>query len=276
MQSEVREFEFDQRDFNRVREVLYNAAGIKLADSKDSMVYSRLARRLRVLKIPSFADYLQFLAENQQEVEHFVNGLTTNLTSFFREHHHFEALYRYFQQAHGRQRIWCTASSTGEEAYSIAMCAAEAYRSLTPPVEILATDIDSNVLRTAMAGVYLQARIADISPGRVKRFFFKGKGANEGKVKVVSELRDLIRFQRLNLTEGAWQGIEGPFDVVFCRNVMIYFDKPTQLRVLNRLAALLKDDGLYFAGHSESFLNASALIKPIGKTVYRKVRTPSP
>ncbi|MEW9799459.1 CheR family methyltransferase [Alteromonas sp. CYL-A6] len=271
MNDEVREFHFCRDDFEQVRSVLYNAAGIKLADTKDSMVYSRLARRLRALKIPSFAEYLRFLKTNSDELEHFINGLTTNLTAFFRENHHFDALQNHLTHATGRQRIWCAASSTGEEPYSIAMCAAEAYGTLTPPVDILATDIDSNVLATASVGIYPAQRVNDMRNDRLKRFFHKGKGSSAGKVRVVPELQQLITFTRLNLTDAHWPQIKGPFDVIFCRNVMIYFDKETQLRVLRRLVGLLNDGGLYFAGHSESFLNAADLIRPVGKTVYRKV-----
>lgn len=275
MTAEVREFQFNRDDFEKVREVLYKLAGIKLADSKDSMVYSRLARRLRALRLTSFADYLGYLSESESEIEHFINGLTTNLTSFFRENHHFELLYRHLSHTRGRQRIWCAASSTGEEVYSIAICAAEAYQTLSPPVEIIATDIDSNVLKTAMAGVYPIERVSGMSEQRLRQFFHKGKGSNAGKVRVVPELTKLTQFKKLNLTEPAWDNINGAFDIIFCRNVMIYFDKATQMRVLKKLVSHLKDDGLYFAGHSESFLNASDLIKPIGKTVYQKVRNHS-
>jgi chemotaxis protein methyltransferase CheR len=273
MVMEAREFVFSTSDFNRVRAMLYDAAGIKLADSKDSMVYSRLARRLRALKITRFTDYLHYLETHTDELEHFINGLTTNLTSFFRENHHFEMLSRYLKSAHGQQRIWCTASSTGEEVYSIAMCAAEAYKTLTPPVEIIATDIDSNVLTSAQQGVYQKDRVANLAETRLKRFFHKGKGVNEGKVRIVPELRHLVTFQKLNLIEPQWPAIKGPLDIIFCRNVMIYFDKPTQAKVLTRLVTMLKDDGLYFAGHSESFAGTTKVLKPVGKTAYRKIHT---
>lgn len=271
MAEEVREFNFSHTDFTKVQSVLYKKTGIKLSDKKDAMVYSRLARRLRALQLNCFSDYLTFLAKNDDEVEHFINGLTTNLTSFFRENHHFDALYDYFKQAQGPQRIWCTASSTGEEPYSIAMCAAEAYASFSPPVEIIATDIDSNVLREAKLGVYAVDKVKSMSSQRLKQFFFRGTGTNSGLVKIVPELASLVSFKQLNLTDSNWPQVKGPFDLIFCRNVMIYFDKPTQIVVLTNLVKMLKNDGLYFAGHSESFLNASNLIKPIGKTVYRKV-----
>lgn len=270
MSNEVREFRFNQEDFNKVRSILYDLSGINLSDNKDSMVYSRLARRLRVLRLSSFSDYLDFLSKNSNEVEHFVNGLTTNLTSFFRENHHFEILYDYLKKASGHQKIWCAASSTGEEPYSIAMCAAEAYSSLSPPVSILATDIDSNVLAIAKDGIYNSDKVRSLSQNRLKQFFYNGKKSNEGKVKVVPEIQKLVKFSQLNLTDHQWTSIKGPFDIVFCRNVMIYFDKPTQLKILKKLVDKMPDHGLYFAGHSESFLNASNVVVSVGKTVYRK------
>jgi chemotaxis protein methyltransferase CheR len=273
MTQEVREFNFNHTDFTKVRSVLYNKTGIKLSDTKDSMVYSRLARRLRALHLSSFSDYLDFLANNDNELEHFVNGLTTNLTSFFRENHHFDVLHDYFKQARGPQRIWCAASSTGEEPYSIAMCAVEAYGTFSPPVEIIASDIDSNVLKEGKAAIYTKEKVRSMSDQRLKQFFYKGKGARSNFVKVVPELSALISFKQLNLTDKEWPQIKGNFDLIFCRNVMIYFDKPTQLTVLTQMVKKLKNEGLYFAGHSESFLNASNLIKPIGKTVYKKVFT---
>lgn len=264
-----REFAFNDNDFKRVKSTLYKSAGIKLADSKDSMVYSRLARRLRALKLSNFSDYLYHLETNSEELEHFINGLTTNLTSFFREAHHFEMLKQYFEQSNKALRIWCAASSTGEEVYSIAMCAAESFNSLTPPVSIIATDIDSSVLSKAKCGIYAKSTVSALEPARLKLFFHRGRGANEGKVKIVPELQQLVRFEKLNLTDENWGAIKGPFDIIFCRNVMIYFDKPTQSRVLNRLVTYLDTNGLYFAGHSENFMGASQLLKPIGKTAYR-------
>jgi chemotaxis protein methyltransferase CheR len=165
------------------------------------------------------------------------------------------------------QFVWCSAASTGEEPYSIAMTAVETFGSFDPPVRILASDVDTNVLATAEAGVYTEDRIEKLDPERVKRFFKRGSGANAGKVRVREELRRLITFRRINLLEEGWP-LRGPLDVIFCRNVMIYFDKPTQLAILERFAPLLQNDGLLFAGHSESFHNATHLFRLKGKTVY--------
>lgn len=264
-----KEFSFTDRDFSRVREMIYQRAGISLSNNKQDMVYSRLARRLRVLGLSSFTVYLDILTANAQhdEWEAFTNALTTNLTSFFREAHHFPVLAEFVKHRSGEIQIWCSASSTGEEPYSIAMSVCEAFNSLTPPVKIIATDIDTNVLEIAANGIYPLDRVEKMSEARVKRFFLKGKGANEGTVRVKQALRDLITFQPLNLLASTWP-ITGPFDVIFCRNVMIYFDKPTQTKILERFAPVMRSDGLLFAGHSENFLNVTNHFTLLSKTVY--------
>jgi len=265
----TKEFEFTARDFERVRGLIYKRAGIALAESKQEMVYSRLARRLRATGIHSFASYLDSLENRNDgpEWEAFTNALTTNLTSFFREAHHFPLLAEHLKKTKAPLEIWCSAASTGEEPYSIAITACEAFNSLTPPVRIIATDIDTNVLQTAENGIYTIDRLEKMSPERVRKFFLKGKGAQEGMVRVRPELRQMITFRPLNLLADHWP-VTGPFDVIFCRNVMIYFDKPTQGKILDRFAPMMKEDALLFAGHSENFLYASNAYKLRGKTVY--------
>ena len=264
-----REFEFTAGDFERVRNLIYKRAGIALAESKQEMVYSRLARRLRATGITSFVRYLDDLERgaNDSEWEAFTNALTTNLTSFFREEHHFPILAEHVAKLKGQVEIWCSASSTGEEPYSIAITLCEAFGTLTPPAHIIATDIDTNVLNTAANGVYPIDRLGKMSAERAKRFFLKGKGEQAGLVRVRPELRKMITFQQLNLLADHWP-VSGPFDVIFCRNVMIYFDKPTQGKILSRFAPLMKPDGLLFAGHSENFLYVTDAFKLRGKTVY--------
>ncbi|BBB61034.1 chemotaxis protein methyltransferase [Undibacterium sp. KW1] len=264
-----KEFAFNSRDFDRVRDLIYKRAGISLADSKQEMVYSRLARRLRATGISSFSEYLDGLESNQieSEWEAFTNALTTNLTSFFREEHHFPILAEHIARKHEPVNIWCSASSTGEEPYSIAITLCEAFGTLRPPAHIIATDIDTNVLETASRGVYNLDRIEKLSAERTRKFFLKGKGAQEGLVRVRPELRDLITFKQLNLLEDGWP-LSGEFDAIFCRNVMIYFDKPTQGKILKKFVPLMKPDGLLFAGHSENFLYVSDDFKLRGKTVY--------
>lgn len=265
----IKEFEFTTRDFERVRDLIHRHAGIALAASKQEMVYSRLARRLRATGITSFAVYLDCLekADNADEHGAFVNALTTNLTSFFRESHHFSILADHLAPKLDAVNIWCCASSTGEEPYSIAMTACEVYGTLTPPVQILATDIDTNVLATASRGVYSIDRLEKMTPERKKRFFLKGNGAQSGLVRIRPELSRLITFKQVNLLADVWP-ITGPFDVLFCRNVMIYFDKPTQAKILSRFAPLMKPHGLLFAGHSENFSYVTDAFKLRQKTVY--------
>jgi chemotaxis protein methyltransferase CheR len=265
----VKEFDFNPKDFERVRGLIYKRAGISLADSKQEMVYSRLARRLRATGIGSFAKYLDDLEAGRlgEEWESFTNALTTNLTSFFREAHHFPLLAEHVKKIHGPVTIWCSAASTGEEPYSIAMTMCEAYGTLSPPCQIIATDIDTNVLATGERGVYSIDRLDKMDPARAKKFFLRGKGEQAGMVRVRPELSKLITFKQLNLLADQWP-ISGQFDVIFCRNVMIYFDKATQRKILARFVPLMKPDALLFAGHSENFLYVSESLKLRGKTVY--------
>jgi len=265
-----REYDFTVHDFERVRKLIYERVGISLSASKQEMVYSRLARRLRSIGLGSFKDYLDLLENGDAaEWEAFTNSLTTNLTAFFREAHHFPLLAEHVRTRKSRQplQLWCSASSTGEEPYSMAMTMMEAYNSLSPPVQILATDVDTNVLATAERGVYAMERLEKMAPERLRRFFLKGSGSNAGAARVRQELRDMITFRQLNLLDDGWQ-VRGPFDAIFCRNVMIYFDKPTQYQILRKFAPLLARDGLMFAGHSESFHHAADLFKLRNKTVY--------
>lgn len=265
-----REFHFTAQDFQRVCKLIYDHAGISLNASKQELVYSRLSRRLRATGIKTFSEYLKLLEQNnEREWEAFANSLTTNLTSFFREPHHFPLLAEQLKKI-GNTRpivIWCSASSTGEEPYSLAMTAINAFNSFTPPVKIIATDIDTNVLDTARQGVYAYDRVEKLDEALIKRFFFKCTGAQEGFVKVRPELQSMITFRKLNLLDASWP-IRDKVDVIFCRNVMIYFDKATQLAVLKKMAPLLRADGLLYAGHSESFYQAEAYFKLRGKTVY--------
>jgi chemotaxis protein methyltransferase CheR len=266
---EQKEFLFTPADFERIRSMLYKHSGIKLNDSKMDMVYSRLARRLRATGLKTFQDYLARV-ENQrdEEWEVFINSLTTNLTAFFREPHHFPLLKTHALSLRKRPlRLWCSAASTGEEPYTMAMSMVEAFNNYKPPVEIIATDIDTNVLNKAKAGVYPMDRVEKLPPDILKRFFLKGSGSNANQVKVRKELSDMISFRQLNLLDNQWP-ISGLFDVIFCRNVMIYFDKDTQYKILKRFAPLLEPHGLLFAGHSESLHHAADLFKLRGQTVY--------
>jgi chemotaxis protein methyltransferase CheR len=267
-----REFAYTSEDFERIRRLIYARAGIALGSSKRDMAYSRLSRRVRSCGLSGFGAYLDAL-ESGDEAEWgaFVNSLTTNQTSFFREPHHFPILTDLLKRLpRGQVSIWCAAASTGEEPYSIAMTVVEYFGGFDVPVKILATDVDTTVLETARAGVYALDRLEGLSPQRVKRFFLAGARAYEGMARVRPELARLVTFRALNLIAPQWP-MKTRFDAIFCRNVMIYFDKPTQRGILVRFSPLLKADGLLFAGHSESFFHAKDLFEPLGKTVYRPV-----
>jgi len=268
VQARDREFVFTDGDFDRIRGLIHAHAGIALNPGKRDMVYSRLARRLRALGIGAFGTYLDQLQPESTEWQHFVNALTTNLTSFFREAHHFPVLAeRVLAARHrGPVSLWSSACSSGEEAYSMAMTVIDALGSFTPPVRILATDLDTQVLERAARGVYPLERVAALPEADVRRFFQRGKGAQAGFVRVRPEVRDLVVFRPLNLLGPQWP-IRGPFAAIFCRNVLIYFDKPTQYRLLSRFHPLLHPEGLLFLGHSENVAHAADLFRLRGKTV---------
>ncbi|MDX1590104.1 MAG: CheR family methyltransferase [Oleiphilaceae bacterium] len=265
-----REFLYQKEDFQRVKKLIYDRAGIHLRDNKMEMVYSRLSRRLRALKLNSIKVYLDQLeaASEGEEWQSFINALTTNLTSFFREAHHFERLAEHVRQRGPEPlRVWCCAASTGEEPYTIAMTLLDA---LGPdfPFEVIATDVDTDALATARAGVYGMDRVKGLSPELLKRHFLKGKGRNAGKVRIKPVLARRVSFHPTNLLDSRWQ-VEDSVDVIFCRNVFIYFDTQTQGRILQRFHRLLVPEGLLFAGHSESLMGASNLFRSLGKTVFR-------
>ncbi|MFI0473512.1 CheR family methyltransferase [Halomonas sp. HMF6819] len=258
-------------DFLRVRELIYQRAGIVLAEHKREMVYSRLARRLRHHGLTRFTDYLTRLERqpDASEWEAFTNSLTTNLTAFFREAHHFPLLAQHLKDRTGPITIWCAAASTGEEPYSIAMTLLEVLGSRVSNAKVIATDIDTDALAKARAGIYPQEQVRKLDEARVKRFFQKGTGNHEGLARVRPEVAALVEFQSLNLLAPSWS-VKGPFDAIFCRNIMIYFDKETQSKILSRFAPVMKSDGLLFAGHSENFSYISDAFKLRGQTVYTK------
>lgn len=266
-----REFIWTSADFERVQSMIYKRAGISLHDGKHAMVYSRLSRRLRETGHQSFREYLGWLeASDGPEWQEFVNALTTNLTSFFREHHHFEIFAERLKSkpATTSWKVWCSAASTGEEPYSIAMTALESLGT-RPNFSLMASDIDSKVLASASKGVYRLDGLKGIDATKMQRFFLRGKGANDGLVRVKPELSQMIEFLIVNLVRDDWPFKE-PFDVVFCRNVMIYFDAQTQRRVLEKIHKFLKPGGLLFVGHAENFTDSRDLFLLKGKTVYER------
>ena len=269
------EFTCSPADFERVRQLIYQRAGISLHAGKQAMVYSRLSRRLRETGHRGFGDYLQWLEratgpQGEAEWQEFVNCLTTNLTAFFREEHHFHALVQDLRARNGKPiRIWCNAASTGEEPYSLAMTVIEALGA-SPPVHILCSDIDTKVLETAKRGVY-PADSRGLDPERLKRHFMRGTGGNAGFIRARPELSRLLDFRSFNLMSPSWSALGEAFDFVFCRNVMIYFDNPTQRKVLERIHAVMKPGGLLYVGHSENFTDSRDLFRLRGKTIYERV-----
>jgi chemotaxis protein methyltransferase CheR len=270
-QASGREFAWTQADFQRVQGLIYKRAGISLHDGKHAMVYSRLSRRLRETGYNSFREYLSWLENSDgPEWQEFINALTTNLTSFFREQHHFEILATHLKSkpTGTAWRVWCSAASTGEEPYSILITACEALGN-NPSFKLVASDIDSKVLATASQGVYRTDNLKGLGEDRLKKFFLRGKGHNSGLIRVKPELQKMVEFINVNLIRDDWP-FRDPFDVVFCRNVMIYFDAPTQRRVLEKIHRVMKPGGLLCVGHAENFSESKDLFVLRGKTVYER------
>lgn len=272
----VREFHMTKKNFNTISDVIYQHAGIVLKEIKEDMVYSRVSRRIRKTGSRGFDDYLKLaLATGSDEFTHFVNAITTNLTSFFRESHHFDFIKQTalpgWKATAGRQRlrIWSAGSSTGEEAYSIAMTLADQVPK-SWDTKILATDVDTNVVAQGKSGIYTQERITGLSKSLVSQHFDKVNVDGAQKVQVKQNLRDMAFFKPLNLLQ-AWP-MSGQFDMIFCRNVVIYFDKPTQKVLFDRFAELLVPGGYLIIGHSESMYKLSDRFTPIGNTTYRKIK----
>jgi chemotaxis protein methyltransferase CheR len=269
---ELREFPFSAEHFRLISERVYRFSGIRLPDGKREMVYARLARRLRSLGLASFDAYVHYLEVEPAEWEHCTNALTTNVTAFYREEHHFRVLAEHARERAGGAagyRVWSAGCSTGEEPYSIAMTLAD-----TLPAgafHVLASDLDTQVLATARDAVYPLQSVLRLPESRQKRFFQRGTGRNEGRARVRREIASRVEFTRVNLMDAEWD-VTGPFDSIFCRNVMIYFDKPTQRRLIERFARLLSPGGLFFAGHAESLLDQGRVFKLRGQTVYELAR----
>jgi len=271
-----REFVYTREDFDVLRKISNSHSGIIVTDDKFDMFYSRLSKRIRMLGLKNFKEYCVYLDENQDiEFTEFINAITTNLTAFFRENHHFEyvrdiIIPELIKRNHSSKeiKVWSAGCSTGEEPYSIAMTLLEN----TPPdwaIKILATDLDTNVLQTAASGIYSDDRVSGLSEKRLKRWFKKGKGANSNKVKVKPELQERIRFKQLNLMN-EWP-MKGYFDFIFCRNVIIYFDRETKENLVNRYSSYLANGSHLLIGHSESLHKIETDFDLIGNTIYRKV-----
>ena len=273
-------FSLSEREFEEIRAVIKDMTGISMSAAKRQLIYRRLQTRLKATGIKSFKAYLELLKTGDPaEQEAFSNAVTTNLTSFFREDHHFEFLAKTIipeivaKRGNGsrRLRIWSAGCSTGEEPYSIAITLMESLKSLDRwDAKLLCTDLDSNVLETAKTGVYSLDRVEAIPQKQLRRWFMKSGSRDDDRVKVSQALQDLITFNQLNLMDD-WP-MRGRFDVIFCRNVVIYFDKPTQRVLMDRYAEILEDDGYLMLGHSESLFNVSDRFTLVGQTIHRKSR----
>jgi len=272
-----REFEYSREDFNFLRRLSNNYSGIIANDDKFDMFYSRLAKRLRTLKFETFKQYCQYLENNhEQEFSEFINAITTNLTAFFREKHHFDYLEKVLipeliakKQTNKQIKVWSAGCSTGEEAYSLAITLLENL-SQDFQIKILATDLDTQVLNVAKNGEYPLERSSGLSEDMLKKWFKKGIGKNQGKIKAKSELQRVIRFKQLNLMH-EWP-MTGPFDFIFCRNVLIYFDRDTKQKLIQRYQSLLPIGAWLFIGHSESLHQLNSGFDLVGNTIYQRNR----
>lgn len=258
-------------DFEHATRLLQHRAGIVLGDHKQDMAGRTLALRAHALGHETVHDYLEELARNalSPEWEHFVNTFTINHTAFFREEHHFDILARFVRTRSKPISVWCCAASTGEEPYTIAMTLRESCPNPDVGVSIWATDIDTEAVRRAREGIYPQERIKPVPEDYLRKYFQRGTGRRTGMVRVKDSLRNLIDFGMFNLLQNDWPAPRS-FDVIFCRNTMIYFDKATQTRILERFAPTLKPGGLLFAGHSENFTYLTDAFRLQGQTVYIK------
>lgn len=269
--------EMTDGQFLLFRDLISARTGISLREAKCPMLSARLQRRLRALKISSFEAYYQFLLKQDpagEERRELVNCITTNKTSFFREPHHFEFLAKLFQSSLTARAMefsaWSAACSTGEEPYSIAMTLRNVFdpSTTTRDITILASDIDTQVLGHATSAIYNEADLEPVPTPLRQRFFLRGSGSQSGRYRIKPEIRNLVDFRQLNFVDPAWP-VTGMFDIIFCRNVVIYFEQATQDRILRRLVGYLKPGGHLIVGHSEHLHWMTDIVQPVGTTIYK-------
>lgn len=281
-----KEYLLTDSDFSYLSKLAGEVAGISLSSGKRELIYGRLVKRLRALDLKDFKSYCLLLKEgeeeggNKDERTHFINSITTNVTSFFRENHHFEFMAESLlpeliskknADSLPRLRIWSAGCSSGREPYSIAMVLKECIPDIERwDVKILATDLDSNILEVAKTAIYPKDHVKEISLDRRKRWFQMGCGVNESSIKVIDEIKNMVTYRKLNLTE-KWP-MKGPFDIIFCRNVTIYFDRDTRVTLLDNFAEYLGNEGCLFVGHSESLFGLTQRFSTVGRTIHRKIR----
>jgi chemotaxis protein methyltransferase CheR len=266
------EISLSDREFSRIKTRVYQVAGISLSDAKRTLVISRLSKIVRALELTSFDTYVDYLERNgsAEDGQDFVNALTTNLTRFYREDHHFDHLRSFVatlidEKPRGsRLRIWSAGCSTGQEPYTIGMDLLAAFPELKRwDFRILATDIDTSVIAKAATGTYPESELGGLSAERARQLEKPG----DGTIRVPAAVRELVAFKPLNLI-GPWP-MKGPFDAVFCRNVAIYFDKPTQGEVFGRFSKLIAPEGFLYIGHSENLGAGGEGFRLVGKTIYQ-------
>lgn len=270
-------YKLTEEEFIKFRDIVYKESCINLADVKKILLQSRLIKRLRFLNLNSFSDYYDYLIANYDDEKiNFVNAITTNKTDFFRENDHFEFMKSYILpalEAKGEReiRIWSAGCSTGEEPYTIGITLFEYFKGRKAPLfKILATDIDTLVLEKGLEGVYTEEQVAAIEEKLLKEYFLKGKDDNKGFFKIKDFLKNIVSFRRLNLLADDYP-MKKKFDVIFCRNVIIYFDKDTQKKLFENFSRYLKDDGYLLVGHSENISNVTDKFYLAGRTIYKKV-----
>ncbi len=267
------------KDFNRLGKFIFEEAGIKMPSSKKIMLQGRLQKRLRELGISNFTEYADYVLSNDggSEVIYMLDAVSTNKTDFFRENNHFEFMNQqvlpefYKNHKHGTMKIWSAACSSGEEPYTIAITLAEfieTHREMN--YSILGTDISTQILKRATNAIYKEDRVEVIPMSLKKKYLLKSKDRQNPTVKIKKELRDKVRYQRLNFMDSAYNSVHDTFDLIFCRNVLIYFDRPTQEAVLKKICTKLKTGGYLFIGHSESVMNMDLPVRQLKPTIFIK------
>ena len=274
---EIKKFSLSDEEFNKLRRLVFDVAGIYLSDSKRELIISRFSRRLRALNLDTFEEYYRFVIspDGLSEMQNFINSITTNKTDFFRESHHFDFLVEHFvpeivSSRRREVRVWSAGCATGEEPYSIAMVLR--HHLLEPHginVKIFATDIDTHALDTARAGIYEERQIRPVPEEFLHKYFLRGKGHSFGLYKVKDSIKEMVSFRQLNFIADTYP-ISVLFDVIFCRNVIIYFNAETKRRVLTKILSFLVRGGYLILGHSETVFDMVKGLSYLKNTVYRK------
>ena len=270
-------------EFKRLSTYIFKEYGIKMPEVKKTMLQSRLHKRLRELNMSSYKDYIEYLFSkegHQTEVVHMIDMVSTNKTDFFREPVHFDFLHSHalpellFGDRPNRQiKLWSAGCSSGEEPYTIAISVSE-FMAQNPSFafdfSILATDISTRVLKSASEGIYKEARVEMLPLNLKKKYLLRSKDKLNPSIRIIPELRRKISFHRLNFMDNVYN-VPDKYDIIFCRNVLIYFDRETQEKVINRLCANLKPNGFFFLGHSESITNFDVPLKQLKPTIFRRI-----